>query len=150
MDINFGERIKFLRSQRGLTQTALANILGVTKTMISSYESGIRKPSYENLMGIALYFSVSMDWLFGNANHNEVFSLNLSRYTDAQRNLITDIAKIIEQNNSLNAAKASSLKLKVSEQDIEAAINSCDHCPFKKMRYRQITLPGFESSSELK
>ena len=86
MDANFCERIKFLRSQRGLTQTALAGVLGISKTMISSYESGIRKPSYENLMKIALYFGVSMDWLFGNAAVDAFFTLDMSCFTDHQRN----------------------------------------------------------------
>lgn len=40
-----GERIKFLREKKKLTQTELAKIVGVSAASISMYETGERKPT---------------------------------------------------------------------------------------------------------
>ena len=45
----FGERLKFLRDQKGVTQEDLAELLGVNKQTISGYERGVRKPDFERL-----------------------------------------------------------------------------------------------------
>ena len=66
MNTNFGVRIKMLRLSKKMTQTDLAKRLGVTKSMISSYESDTRKPSPDVLAEIGVVFGVSMDFIFDN------------------------------------------------------------------------------------
>ena len=63
--MEFGDKLKKLRTGRGLNQTALAERLGVRKSIISAYESQMRMPSLEMLVKIALEFAVSVDWLLG-------------------------------------------------------------------------------------
>ena len=104
MNINFGERIKLLRKKRRLNQSELAKILGVSRVMISSYESDMRKPSYENLISIVMYFNVSMDWMFGNAGDKEPQLLDLSKLENEQAAVIQDIARTYEQRNGYKAA----------------------------------------------
>lgn len=48
-----GEKIKAVRLQKGVSQTALAKILGVSTAMICQYEVGKRKPKVETLSKIA-------------------------------------------------------------------------------------------------
>ena len=48
-----------------MTQEALALQLNVTKSVISAYETGIRSPSYDIMLGISEVFSVSTDYLLG-------------------------------------------------------------------------------------
>ena len=84
--------------------------ISVTKTTLSSYESDIRKLSYENLIESVLYFGVSMDWLFGNAKSNDTFALNLFGFTDEQKNLVTDSTRVIRQNNTMRNAEKSYLR----------------------------------------
>ena len=105
VNTNFGERIKHLRKKRGLNQSELANILGVSRTMISSYESDMRKPSYDNLIAIVMYFNVSMDWIFGNAGDSEPNALDLSKFNDEQAAIIQNIARAYEENNGYHAAR---------------------------------------------
>ncbi|MEN6349540.1 MAG: helix-turn-helix transcriptional regulator [Syntrophomonas sp.] len=62
---NIGERIKLLRTKRKLSQADLARILGVSRSAISSYENGTRKPDQDTLIGIASCFQVSVDYLLG-------------------------------------------------------------------------------------
>jgi transcriptional regulator with XRE-family HTH domain len=46
----FGERLKDLRTKKHLTQSQLADALGVSKQAISQYENGIRTPKdYEQI-----------------------------------------------------------------------------------------------------
>ena len=52
--MEFGDKLKKLRTARGLNQTALAERLGVRKSIISAYESQMRMPSLEMLVKIAL------------------------------------------------------------------------------------------------
>ena len=54
-----GTKIKNLREKNGMTQTELAEKIGVSKSVISAYEKGIRKPSQKVLELIADTFGVS-------------------------------------------------------------------------------------------
>lgn len=59
------DRLKELRTARGLSQVALADALNVSKSIIGAYETGDRRPSYEVLEELADYFNVSIDYLTG-------------------------------------------------------------------------------------
>ncbi len=61
--MNFGEKLKYLRKSKKLTQTQLGNYLGVAKSVISYYENGDRYPSYDVLVKIAHTFHVTTDYL---------------------------------------------------------------------------------------
>ena len=63
--VNLGERLRALRNEQGITQTALSERIGVSKAMISSYELEQRQPGYAILIKIASYFGVSTDFLLG-------------------------------------------------------------------------------------
>lgn len=63
--LEFGERIKELRNTRKTTQKEMADILGVDRSTYIGYETDKTKPSYEILLKLADYFSVSIDFLTG-------------------------------------------------------------------------------------
>lgn len=56
-----GKRIKELRNKSKMTQTELAEKVGVTKSTIAAYENDSRSPSYEVLIKMANVFKVSTD-----------------------------------------------------------------------------------------
>lgn len=58
-----GDRIRQLRVQKGLTQTAFAEALHVSFQAVSNWERGISPPDLENLMNIAACFGVLVDEL---------------------------------------------------------------------------------------
>lgn len=66
----FSSRLKQVRTDRGLSQTELAEKVGVSKTSLSAYESGSKKPSYEIVVKIAKVCRTSMDWLCGLDENN--------------------------------------------------------------------------------
>lgn len=73
--VDFGNRLKTLRSHNSLTQAQLAQKLGVTKSVISAYETGLRLPSYDILISIAQIFKVSTDYLLG-VDHKQYIDLS--------------------------------------------------------------------------
>ena len=63
--VDFGNTLKKLRLQEGLTQQELATRLGVTKSVVSYYELQERYPSPEILTKLASVFHVTTDYLLG-------------------------------------------------------------------------------------
>lgn len=61
---NFGQRIRHLRGERGLTQEETAHRAGVHVTYLSGIERGVRNPSLRNIRAIAAALDVSMSDLF--------------------------------------------------------------------------------------
>ncbi len=61
----FPERIKDLRDEKGISQERLADELGVSHGTISLWETGKREPKLSNLILLAEYFGVSIDYLAG-------------------------------------------------------------------------------------
>ena len=58
-------RIAQLRKEKGLTQQALANLLGLQRSALSNYESDISVPDLTIAAKIARFFNVSVEYLFG-------------------------------------------------------------------------------------
>ena len=63
--MNFNVRLKQLRQKNKLTQSELADILGIKPTAISNYESKRNEPSFDKLIALSKYFDVSCDYLLG-------------------------------------------------------------------------------------
>jgi transcriptional regulator with XRE-family HTH domain len=60
-----GPRLKRLRTQRGLTLTALAEVTGISKSTLSRLETGQRRPTLELLLALAQQYRVPLDDLVG-------------------------------------------------------------------------------------
>lgn len=60
-----GERLKFLRTEKGLGQNKLASLLDVSNASISLWETGKQLPSAEAVFKLATFFGVSADFLLG-------------------------------------------------------------------------------------
>ena len=61
--IEFSEKLQALRKQKNLTQEELAEILFVSRTAISKWESGRGYPNIDSLKAIAKFFGISIDEL---------------------------------------------------------------------------------------
>ena len=60
----FGERVRELRTNRGLSQEELAFKSGVHRTYLGGIERGERNPSLKNISAIAEALSVDISELF--------------------------------------------------------------------------------------
>lgn len=61
--MEFNEKLQELRKQKGLTQEELAEILYVSRTAVSKWESGRGYPNIDSLKAISKFFSVTIDEL---------------------------------------------------------------------------------------
>ena len=61
----FGENLKKLRKGRSMTQSELGGKIGLSKAVISKYETGLGYPSFDVLIRIAQFFGVTTDFLLG-------------------------------------------------------------------------------------
>ena len=59
--MDFGEKLKALRTERGLTQEQLAAKLYVSRTAVSKWETGGGSPNLDSLQAVARLFDVSVD-----------------------------------------------------------------------------------------
>ena len=62
----YSERIKELRTMRGMSQQDLADLLDLNKVTISQYERGARKPDLNVLTALSDIFNVSVNYILGN------------------------------------------------------------------------------------
>ena len=92
---DFGNRLKNLRLRKHMTQSDLAERLGVTKSVISAYETGLRMPSYDILIKISRIFRVTTDYLLGLESKQEI---DVSGLTEDEIHALTNLAKPIQRN----------------------------------------------------
>lgn len=61
----FASNLKYLRSQKKLTQSQLAEALGLNRPVIGAYEEGRSEPKISTLMQMAGFFNVGLDDFLG-------------------------------------------------------------------------------------
>ena len=89
------EHIRELRIKRGLTQVQLASILGVSKSVISSYENGVHLPPYDILIRLSKLFGVSCDYLIGVSESDYISTDGLTEtQIQAIKNIVEELRKI--------------------------------------------------------
>ena len=62
--MELGKKLKELRKQYNLTQTALAEKIGLERVNYTRYENGKVRPDYETIIKIADFYEISLDELF--------------------------------------------------------------------------------------
>ena len=110
--MELGKKIKQLRLNKGVTQEALANALGVTYQAVSRWENETTMPDISLLPQISVFFGVSIDELFEFTEEsqyerienmlNEKSSLTDMEFDNAKCFLEKQIAK---ENENINALK---------------------------------------------
>lgn len=88
----FGENLRKLRKGRGMTQSELGGQAGLSKAVISKYETGLGYPSFDVLIRIAQYFGVSTDYLLGVASTRSMDITGLTEpQADALHRLVSEL-----------------------------------------------------------
>lgn len=82
------EKIRLLREQNNITQSALARELGVTRSAVNAWEMGISVPSTSLIVEIANFFHISTDYLLG---IHQTSSLDVSGLNDKEIMLIRNL-----------------------------------------------------------
>ncbi|MBQ9937707.1 MAG: helix-turn-helix transcriptional regulator [Oscillospiraceae bacterium] len=65
-------RLKEIRKSKGISQLKLAIDLNTTQNTISRYENGKREPGINELIQIADYFNISIDYLLERTDNPQI------------------------------------------------------------------------------
>lgn len=90
----FKSRLQQTRKLRELNQDELANKAGLPSTTISHFESGKRKPSFDNLRKLADALEVSLDYLMGRVD-------NISGNQSAEAEIFRDYENLTDDDREL-------------------------------------------------
>lgn len=71
--MSIGERLKKLRINAGLSQKEVAELLKMSKPIISQYESDQRKPSLSKLIKFSRFYRASLDYICENVDEQGSF-----------------------------------------------------------------------------
>lgn len=82
--MSFGDNLRVLIEEQGITQKELAAKLNVAPSTIGSYVQNVREPDFATLKAISKFFNVSIDYLLDNrtdkiATHMEAELLRIFR-----------------------------------------------------------------------
>lgn len=91
--MDFAQKLQELRKSRGLTQEELAQILYVSRTAVSKWESGRGYPNIDSLKEISAFFSVSIDDLLSG---ERLISIAQTENKDNMRRLCSLISAFSE------------------------------------------------------
>lgn len=86
--MEFNEKLQELRKQKNLTQEELSEILFVSRTAISKWESGRGYPGIDSLKAIADFFSVTIDELLSGKELISIAEKDNTRKTQHMRDLV--------------------------------------------------------------
>lgn len=93
----FSVHLKQLREAKKLTQTQVANYVGVSRSVISAYENDMRYPSYEILIRLSTLFEVSTDYLLGIEDRRY---LDISELSDQEAAAVYEMVRLFKLNHS--------------------------------------------------
>jgi len=86
----FGERLRNIRIEKGYSQKALADFLGVNVRTVSRWELNNNKPSQEELEKMSVLFGITVNELLSDENNIEEPNQHvLNRLSDSVDNLVT-------------------------------------------------------------
>ena len=72
--VTFGDRLRAIRKEKGLSQDEFAKLLGTSKQVLSRYEIGQRIPKITQVQEYAKKLNVSADYLMGDSAEEAAFN----------------------------------------------------------------------------
>ncbi len=95
--INVGLRFKEIRKTLNLGQSELANIAGVSRSLLSLCENGTKTPSYQLLVALATKLNIDINWLIsGNGDMFTGPKIDYGALTDEMQDMFFHIEHIPE------------------------------------------------------
>lgn len=79
------DTIKSLRETAGLSQSALAKRLGVTRSSVNAWEMGLSIPTAQYIVELSQLFHVSTDYLLGLNNTQAIY---IDRFSQEEKQIL--------------------------------------------------------------
>lgn len=95
----FSRKLLELRNQKELSQSKLAQKVGVSKQSVKAWETGDSFPTGKNLEKLSRFFNVSIDSLTKDENDNS--SISLKGLNDENKSLAKDYVEFLRKRQGL-------------------------------------------------
>lgn len=152
--MQIGEIIRFLRTQKKMSQSEVAERLNVRVMNISNWERGISQPPAEKIMAFSQLFQVSIDTLFGrttldsftNQNIYEIRDLALELQTvmnELKKEDIDRIFRFVYELNIMNLREQFRYDSFEVESSIEQLLQHEDRTVYELAKYCKRLLDEF-------
>jgi transcriptional regulator with XRE-family HTH domain len=89
-----GSAIAALRRKAGMTQTDLANRLGISRSAVNSWEMSFSSPSLANIIEMTQLFHVSADYLL---SLSDKLTLDISSLTNEEKEVVIRLVQCLEE-----------------------------------------------------
>lgn len=122
MDIS--TKMRQLRTEKGIKQIEIADLLNISQSSYTNYENGKRRPNYEMIIKLADFYNVSLDEMFGRISGNESKKndVKIHHQSKAHRELIEKI-KVLN-NEDMNKVIGYVDMLILQNSDYNKALNT--------------------------
>lgn len=107
--MNFGERLRQIRTEKGLKQIDLAKHLNVAQSTLSGWETGNFEIDNENLKKLADLFGCSIDYILCRSN-------NINGVSDEMEDILETIRRRPEMKALFSLSK------KATKEDVEKTL----------------------------
>lgn len=91
------KKLRNLRLKRNLSQKELANALGISPSIVSSYENDERLPSLERLLALADFYNCSVDYLLGKSQKEPITLIDTTDLSEEQIQALANIARLMKK-----------------------------------------------------
>ncbi len=94
MILNVADRIRYLREKNNMTQTDLANKLGISRSAVNSWEMSISSPSIANIIEMSHIFNVTTDYILSNSNK---ILVDITELGNKEREIVLQLIDCLKQ-----------------------------------------------------
>lgn len=106
------KNLKKLRTEKGISQQQLADIIGVSQQSVNKYENHNSEPEIAVLINMANYFNTSVDYLIGHSDINHIIE-NIQPYDLNQQE-----TQLVENYRTLSDKEKKSLEIIIENYQI--------------------------------
>lgn len=90
-----GERIKILRTKKGITVNKLANLAGISQSYLRDIELGKKQPTVEYLSYICDALGISLESFLSECNENRSLTEEIEKLNSEQKKTLLAFIKTI-------------------------------------------------------
>lgn len=91
------ERLRELREKCDISQSNIADRLGVTSSLISAYERGERTPSLPIILKLSYIYNCSVDYLLGKNNDDGTHVyIDVTELSEKKRKAVNELINAIK------------------------------------------------------
>lgn len=135
-----GDKIKDTRKKSGLSQAEFANLCGISQSALAFWETGKRKPKYEQLVKISKIFNVSIDYLIKDEDADKKFENTDLQY---QITYLEMIDEFLDMPNIQKYGLITEEMLRIYKDNIKEMLYKCRNSSKTTPEEKSIIVDGF-------